>query len=325
MLLDLLANINSWSELESRIADLPTEQQRGEAFEEFCQAFFRLDPVFSFKEVYRQKEIPLSILKQLGYPGIQDIGIDGLAISHDNKLTAYQCKFRSDRNHTPSLRELSTFFTMSDKADWRITITNTNNLPTSINERTRHNRILSDRLDQLDKDFFDQLRIYLSKKIIAPRKPKEIRQHQQEVIKEAIKHFQENTRGQLILPCGTGKTLAALWIAQKLGGNRILVMVPSLALLSQTLREWANNTTLKPFRYLCLCSDTTVDLGNDSPIEHLYEMDIKVSTDVHRTFLNSSTKNAATNSLRSILHLSIQQSPFRSHPPNKNHFRHRHL
>ena len=70
-----------------------------------------------------------------------------------------------------------------------------------------------------------------------------------------------------------------MWIAEKIGGNRILVMVPSLSLMSQTLREWAANTSLKPFRYLCLCSDTTVDLGKDSPVEHLYELDVPVTTD----------------------------------------------
>ena len=70
-----------------------------------------------------------------------------------------------------------------------------------------------------------------------------------------------------------------MWIAEKIGGSRILVMVPSLSLMSQTLREWAANTSLKPFRYLCLCSDTTVDLGEDSPVEHLYEMDVPVTTD----------------------------------------------
>jgi len=61
-----------------------------------------LDPVFQFKEVYRRKEIPPSILARLGYPGIKDIGIDGVALSNDGKITAYQAKFRSDRNNTPA-------------------------------------------------------------------------------------------------------------------------------------------------------------------------------------------------------------------------------
>src|SRR3990167_4624927 len=276
----IIEGISSWSDLETRIASLPTEMDRGNAFEEFCHAFFILDPVFQFKEVYRQKEIPPSILARLGYPGIKDIEIDGVALSNDGKLTAYQAKFRSDRNNTPTLSELSTFFTMSDRADWRITITNTNKLPSSIHDRTRQSCVLSDRFCQLNADFFNRLKIWLSQKTIPPPEKMIPHETQGDAIRAAMTHFKDNSRGHLILPCGTGKTLSAMLIAEGLGGKRILVIVPSLALLSQTLREWAVNTSLKPFRYLCLCSDTTVDLGNDSPIEHLYEMDVPVTTNV---------------------------------------------
>ena len=278
-LFNLAEGISSWAELEAKIAILPSEQERGEAFEQFCKAFFVLDPVFQFEKVYRQNEMPQSLRQKLGYPGIQDIGIDGLAVTIEGKLFAYQAKFRSDRDNTPTLRELSTFFTVSDRADWRITITNANSLPSAINDRTNQNRILVDRFDQLDSDFFDRLRLYLKEQRIEPQKKKTPYQTQQEAIEASLSYFKENSRGQLILPCGTGKTLVAMWIAEKIGGNRILVMVPSLSLMSQTLREWAANTSLKPFRYLCLCSDTTVDLGKDSPVEHLYELDVPVTTD----------------------------------------------
>ncbi|MFA4919901.1 MAG: Helicase associated domain protein [Thermodesulfovibrionales bacterium] len=278
-LLELLKNISSWSELESLISRLPTAINRGEAFEVFCKAFFILEPVFQFKEVYSQSEMPYSLRERLGYPDVQDIGIDGLAVTSDDKLYAYQAKFRTERNNTPTLRELSTFFTMSDKADWRIVISNANKLPSSIDDRVRQGRVLSDSLDKLDADFFNRLRLYLKEQQIVPPKAKTPRKDQKEAIDKALSHFVGNDKGQLILPCGTGKTLTAMWIAEKLSGKRILVMLPSLALLSQTLREWAANTLFKPFRYLCLCSDTTVDLGNDSPIENLYEIDIPVSTD----------------------------------------------
>jgi predicted helicase len=279
-LLDLIDGISSWAELEARISNLSAEAERGEAFEEFCKVFFLLDPVFQFEKVYRQNEIPPSLRQKLGYPLVQDIGIDGLAVTLDGKFVAYQAKFRSDRNNIPTLRELSTFFTVSDRADWRITITNANSLPSAINDRIKSSRILADRFDQLEPEFFDRLRLYLKKKCIKPPSKKTPHRTQREAIDAALLHFKNQKRGQLILPCGTGKTLTAMWIAEKIGGSHILVMVPSLALMSQTLREWAANTSIKPFRYLCLCSDPTVDLGNDSPIEHLYEMDIPVTTDV---------------------------------------------
>ncbi|MFZ4440528.1 MAG: Helicase associated domain protein [Syntrophales bacterium] len=293
-LLSLAENIKTWDRLEKRIADLPTEMQRGNAFEEFCHAFFLLDPVFQFKEVYCQNEIPPSVRERLGYPGIQDLGIDGIGITHEGRIFAYQAKFRSDRKATPSLRELSTFFTVSDKADWRITIANSNKLPSSIDNRVRQSRILADRFDALEPDFFDRLTTYLKTKCIAPPAKKSPHITQQEAIEAAVSHYGKNKRGQLILPCGAGKTLASIWISEKLGAKKILIMLPSLSLLSQTLKEWAINASM-PFRYLCICSDTTVDLGNDSPIENISAMDVPVTTEFEaiRDFLKDPTSKTS--------------------------------
>jgi superfamily II DNA or RNA helicase/uncharacterized protein YgiB involved in biofilm formation len=268
--------------------------ERGNAFEEFCHAFFLLDPVFQFKLVYRHTEIPHSIRERLGYPGIQDLGIDGVGITDDGRLFAWQAKFRSDRKLTPSLRELSTFFTVSDKADWRITIANANKLPSAIDDRVRQSRILADRFDALDADFFDRLTTYLKTQRIAPPVKKSPHITQREAIAAAVSYYEKNKRGQLILPCGAGKTLGSIWISEKLGAKKILVMLPSLSLLSQTLREWAINSSL-PFRYLCICSDTTVDLGNDSPIEKISDMDVPVTTEVEaiREFLQGKTSKTS--------------------------------
>ena len=148
-----------------------------------------------------------------------------------------------------------------------------------INDRTKQSRILSDRLDQIEPEFFDRLRMYLREQCIKSQEIKTPKLTQQAAIDAAVSYFNESSRGQLILPCGTGKTLTAMWIAEELGGNRFLIMVPSLSLMSQTLREWAANISFRPFRYLCLCSDTSVDLGNDAPVEHLYDMDVPVTTE----------------------------------------------
>lgn len=156
MHIDLARDVTSWPELETLIAALPTEQARGKAFEEFCTAYFALSDLFNFKEIYSHNEIPPSLCRQRGYPETRDIGIDGLGLTHDDRLFAWQAKFRSDRANTPIKRELSTIFTFSDKPDWRITITNANTIPPELNDRNRQSRILSDRLDALDADFFDK-------------------------------------------------------------------------------------------------------------------------------------------------------------------------
>ena len=92
-----------------------------------------------------------------------------------------------------------------------------------------------------------------------------------------MKRFVEEERGQLIMACGTGKTLAAMWIAERLGSTRTLVLVPSLSLLGQTLREWAANTS-EPFEYLVVCSDRTV-VDKDQLVEHTAELGFHVTTD----------------------------------------------
>jgi len=214
MLLRLLDSVSSWAELESRIGELPSENDRGEAFEQFCQAFFLLDPVYQFNKVYRQREIPPTLREKLGYPGTKDIGIDGLAVTKEGKLTAYQAKFRKDRSNKPTLKELSTFFTVSDRADWRITITNANDLPSSLNERTKQSRVLCDCLDKLDREFFACLRYFLKERSIIPPTKKAPHETQLEAIDKALTHYEGNRRGQLILPCGTGKTLPGWeWLA----------------------------------------------------------------------------------------------------------------
>jgi predicted helicase len=53
------------------------------------------------------------------------------------------------------------------------------------------------------------------------------RPHQAEAIKKSFKHFKNNERGKMIMPCGTGKSLAAFWIARKLNAKSILIAVPS--------------------------------------------------------------------------------------------------
>ena len=64
------------------------------------------------------------------------------------------------------------------------------------------------------------------------------------------------------MACGTGKTYSALKIAEKEtnGEGLILVLVPSIALMGQTLTEWYNDAE-KPINAVCICSDPEVSKG----------------------------------------------------------------
>src|SRR3990167_63612 len=69
--------------------------------------------------------------------------------------------------------------------------------------------------------------------------------------------FQLADRGKLIMACGTGKTFTTLWIKEHISAQSTLVLLPSLGLLSQTLREWTF-AAKDSFSLLCVCSDKTV-------------------------------------------------------------------
>ena len=89
------------------------------------------------------------------------------------------------------------------------------------------------------------------------------------------------------MACGTGKTLIALWVAERLGYKKVLVLVPSLALLSQTLHEWMKETSWENLSYVCVCSDPTVTKGVDRWEVRQSDVDFPVGTDseVVREFL----------------------------------------
>ncbi|MFJ1254362.1 DEAD/DEAH box helicase family protein [Cupriavidus sp. CuC1] len=95
------------------------------------------------------------------------------------------------------------------------------------------------------------------------------RPHQNRAIANVLGGFSTADRGQLVMACGTGKTLATLWTKEDLGADSTLVLVPSIALLDQFASEWrSHSTTDQPYATLCVCSDETVGrrAGNDDII-----------------------------------------------------------
>jgi predicted helicase len=100
-----------------------------------------------------------------------------------------------------------------------------------------------------------------------------------------IDHFKENDRGKLIMACGTGKTLTSLKIAEKQadGKGLILFLVPSIALLGQTLREWTAQSDLQ-INAICICSDSGVSKkqtkNEDSDGYSTVDLALPASTDI---------------------------------------------
>lgn len=219
---------------------------------------------------------PSSVLQRLRLEK-KDHGVDGVYITLTGQWIAFQAKFRSRREHL-NYTELSTFWTEAEYADGRLIITNSNSLPTIADKKAGHTAILCDVLDALDDRFFTALEKYAQDNGTKPtHKIKSPRPYQESILHDLQTGLEENSRGKLIAACGIGKTLIALWLTERRNDATILFLAPSLQLIRQTLGEWAYEAS-QPFEYLCVCSDQSVDLEDETNLA-TSDIDVPVTTD----------------------------------------------
>ena len=102
--------------------------------------------------------------------------------------------------------------------------------------------------------------------------------YQHEAIEAIEAEFKNRERGKLILPCGTGKSVVALWAAERIvgEGGRVLYVMPSISLMGQTMREWATQRQTEQ-RYIGVCSDSSAGKGGPEDA-NLTELSIPVTT-----------------------------------------------
>jgi len=273
----LFHGLSSFSELESRISSLPTKKDRGNAFEVFAEAYLATQPGAQAKEVWPFATIPLPIKERFGLDTGIDMGVDGIFQTYQDQFSAYQVKFRFGR---PSLTwsELSTFMGLTDQIAKRVLFTNCADLPLVMNKRTGFYCIRGSDLDRLEPKDFEAILGWLKSSYV-PTKKKEPQPHQIEALGKILSAFEKCERVTTVMACGTGKTLVALWTAERMGCTRILVLVPALALLRQTLHEWLRETHWETISYLCVCSDPTVERDVDDLIVRQSDLDFPISTD----------------------------------------------
>jgi superfamily II DNA or RNA helicase len=284
----LFSGLTSFAELEQKIAALPDEQSRGAAFEVFAEAYLATQRKHDAAQVWPHGSVPLDILKNLGLTQ-SDQGVDGVLQTLLGQFDAYQIKFRTGR---PSLtwRELSTFIGLADSPHIhsRVLLTNCDELPAVLNDRQGFFCIRGSDLDRLEAGDFRAMEAWLADAaFIAPKKSPQ--PHQTEALDALLPALQTQPRVSAIMACGTGKTLVALWVTERLDAKRVLVLLPSLALLRQTLHEWLRETRLPSLAYLCVCSDPTVKEGIDALATQQSDLDFQVSTDAAsvRRFLDA--------------------------------------
>ncbi len=112
-----------------------------------------------------------------------------------------------------------------------------------------------------------------------PQEPYQPFDYQSDAVADVVAGFDEVDRGQLIMACGTGKTYVGLWVAERLDSKRTLVLVPSLSLLSQTMKDWMRNARVELAAPLPVCSDDTVRDEEDQIVARSGELGVPVTTD----------------------------------------------
>ncbi len=283
----ILKTSNSWPELKTTLQTM-SKKEKGDCFELLTLYYLQLHPNYAtkLKNVWLLREVPLEVHLKLSLPN-PDEGIDLVAETKDDEYWAIQCKYRDDESKSLTRGELSTFtdLTFGICKGFSLALVCTTADRFSYKLKRYGNRIsfcTGDVWRDLDHEFFSRLHKHLEGQS-APIKAFKPRPHQQRAIHNAYKLFMTEgaQRGKLIMPCGTGKSLAAYWIAEKLEAKSILIAVPSLVLVRQTLTVWARESFAKSkdINWICVCSDTTVgDIKGDVAIL-AQDLGIKIHTD----------------------------------------------
>jgi superfamily II DNA or RNA helicase len=282
--------VKSFDQLERRIAAIPENKGKGDAIEVFAEAYLATQRRHEVGTAWPLDAVPLSVLKKLKLP-LKDYGVDGVTSTTLGGHQVYQVKFRSGR--TPlTWEELSTFMGLSDSPEIqsKVVITNCDELPSVINERHNFFCIRGSDLDRLTAEDFKVIQAWVAEAVVTIKKSKPF-PHQQEALDALLPALKSEDRVSAIMACGTGKTLTALWTTEQLGPSKVLVLLPSLALLRQTLHVWLKETSLD-LAYLCVCSDPSVKDDADTISTAQSDLDFEVSTDSStvRRFLDARFK-----------------------------------
>lgn len=263
-----------------------TEHEKGQRFERLMLGFLRVAPQWAtkFRHVWLWNDCP-------GNAGEVDTGIDLVAEHADGSgFTAVQCKFYAESTSL-TLEDTGTFFARSGKPPFteRMLIATTSrwssHLVAAIENQDKPTLRLT-RPDLADSgvdwsawrsDGSSPLR----------RRTRKPLPHQQQALDNVLAGFARHDRGKLIMACGTGKTFTGQLIAEQLvdGAAHVLVLLPSISLLSQSVKEWAawSSVPMTPF---AVCSDTKAGTRGDQEDISPFDLVVPATTDASELLAN---------------------------------------
>ena len=268
-----------------------TEHDKGAKFEKLIKRWFLTEPEYAnvLDKVWLWEEFPGK--ESMG--GV-DLGIDLVAKTDEGKFWAIQCKCYKD-DAVISKKMVDSFIANAnrqfvddemhtnrfDKLFW---VSTTSHWGKNAQESIKHQAIqfvpiYTNRLQESSVNWKDLVEGKLGKEALLEGKT--MRPHQIEALTKAHEYFKNHDRGKMIMACGTGKTYTSLKIVENetKGKGLVLYMVPSIALLSQGLESWAEDSQYK-LKPVCICSDARASKYADDDENNLLDMTFPASTDV---------------------------------------------
>lgn len=272
-----------------------SEKDKGERFERLMKAYLLTDPKYAnmFKKVWMWNEFPSK--DDLGG---NDTGIDLVALTNDGDYWAIQCKCYAETTVIDK-KAVDTFLSTSSRSFKNETLQTThfsqclwistsNNWSSNATESLKNQRPPVSRINIYDLANapvdWEKLENNITGEL-ARTKKYPLKEHQKNALENTNIHFKENERGKLIMACGTGKTFTSLRIAENEtnGKGLVLFLVPSIALLGQTLNEWSAQA-MEKINPICICSDPEITKKkkqvDDIDTTSVIDLALPASTDV---------------------------------------------
>ncbi|OQJ71610.1 helicase [Leuconostoc pseudomesenteroides] len=242
------------------------QRERGTLFEKLVLAYLKHEP--TYKALYQNVWLLSDVPDKYGISK-KDTGVDLVAEQKNGDLVAIQAKFYIHKVGKDAINsfvaELGKNYyqhglIISTVDEWN------NNARETIEQNEKGIEIIG--LSDLRNSQIDWAQFSFERpEKVSTKKQKQLRGYQKTAKENALNHFHEHDRGQLIMAPGTGKTFTSLKIAEALAKEKstpfkVLYLVPSIQLLTQTLRGWNNDTELT-MTSMAVTSDRDASRGTD--------------------------------------------------------------
>lgn len=240
-----------------------TQRDSGTLFEDLMIVYFKNEPKFQteYQDVLTYAKWVEKYGNELGLDSKKDTGIDLVATTFTGEHHAIQCK-NYVSTHKMAKSDIDSFMSASSKTyfSYRIVVSTVTDWTDNAIDMVQNQQppVSTISLSELEQSVVDWNKFYQEHavELVAKKQP---RPHQIDAINHVVNGLATAERGKLIMACGTGKTFTSLKIAERMAGKgkKVLFLVPSLALLSQTLNEWTQQSSI-PLRNFAVCSDSDV-------------------------------------------------------------------